>query len=291
MEEQPRREVRPNTSIPIDKPSPTSDVVDNIRPRFQSQVSTAHGSAMAIQGSPEIASAERQESSSHSHDNLRNQQPFDRFDLHNGQTSVNIVNMVNVDDMIQPILPTLDFTPFDEQIQENTGNMVVDDMLQPILSVQDCGLANQQTLNNVNTGNVGSMFQPVLSTQGFTPLNEQMEENPESMVVDDVLQPILPTHVCVPPERQSQTDMANMVDIRDTSRPTLSQTFSLPNPGIQAMETAELHMFQSTTPVQAAGPVEEQTPTIHGALCPRTAESQNTHDQNFFYSRQPVPAA
>lgn len=289
MEQQPPREVRqPNTSIPIDKPSPISDAVENIRPDSQSHVYTAHDSATAIQVSPEIASAEPQESSGHSYDNVTNQ-PLDGFDLHNGQTSINIANMVYVDDMIQPILPAQGFTPFNEKNHENPGNMVVDDMLQPILSVQDYGFTHQQTSNNVNMGNVA--VQPILPAQGFTLFTEQNHENPRNMVVDDMLQPILPTHVCEPPEGQTQTTMANLVGIRDISRPTLPQVSTLPDSRSHTMETAELHdMFQSTTPVQAPGPMDRQEPIIHGGLWPKATASQNTHNQNLFYSPQTVPA-
>ncbi|KAL4811671.1 hypothetical protein BDW67DRAFT_13048 [Aspergillus spinulosporus] len=254
------------------------------------------------------------ESSSYSYNDPVNQR-LGGFEPHNEQTSVNIVNVLNIDDMIQPILPTHGFTPPIDQVQENPRNMVVDDMLQPILFVQDCGFTYQQTSSstNINMVNVHDMNQPVLPVQQFASVDNQIQDNlgnmvvddmlqpilsvqdcgftysqtstnvdmgnannmvspaegftltndqiQENMVVDDMLQPILPARACEPPESRPQTTMANIDGIRDICQSTFSQGFTLPSFRNDAVETAVPHEIQSTTHM---GQMDKQVPMIHG---------------------------
>ncbi|KAL4899405.1 hypothetical protein BDW74DRAFT_116175 [Aspergillus multicolor] len=155
---------------------------------------------------PVNASARPQGSSNQSYDNTANQL-LDGFGSQEGQPSINTADMVNADNMTQPRLPAHNFTPSNDQTQENSENMVVDDMLQPIPSMQDCGFTYQQTSPNTNIVNVDDMIEPILPAQGFAPFNNRIQENAGTMVVDDMLLPVLSAQDCGFTYQQTSNDV------------------------------------------------------------------------------------
>jgi hypothetical protein len=259
----------------------------------------------------------------HDSSNYPYSNPMDQhLNQHNERT------LINVDDMIQPILTTHGFTPSINQTPEIPRYMAIDDMLQPILPRQDCSLPYQQSpsSSNANMIDVNDMIQPILATHGFTPSINQTPEIPRYMAIDDMLQPILPRHDCSLPYQQPPSlGDVNMVDVNDMvlsaenfalisnqvqeymvvddmlqpilpshayephgSRPALPQPVSLPNLQSDPMETVPL-MNQPTAPRQVVGQMEKQAVSIHGSW-PAMSESLETQNQNPFYGRQAVPA-
>lgn len=259
----------------------------------------------------------------HPYDSTANQL-LDGFDPHNEQTSINIANMINVHDMIQPIAPAQGLASFNEQTSGNMENTVnVHDMLQPITPMQNCASINGQASVNTNMVNVHETIHPILQAQAFATFNKQNRGNMGNMVnvhdmlqpilpmqncasihgqatmnssvvnVHDMIQPILPAQVCERMDAQPQTDIANIVGSRDINQPRIpTQASTLPDSRSNAMGTAGVHdVFQSTSPFQETRPVDRQAPVIYDRLfVPMTANPNDTHNQNPFNSPviQPV---
>ncbi|RAH71350.1 uncharacterized protein BO66DRAFT_56172 [Aspergillus aculeatinus CBS 121060] len=129
-EQQPRQVTDSNTPIPNNQVLSISDA-------YGSDDTPESVTASGI--SPAITTARLFEVPNQSYGHIANQLS-NGFSSHNGQSLNDIENIVNVYDMIQPILPVQAFHSFSEQDRGSMGNMVnVHDMLQPIVPTQDYG--------------------------------------------------------------------------------------------------------------------------------------------------------
>lgn len=151
-QEPPRAVLQPNSLIPTDEPSHVSDAVENVRSDSHSPRYTTQDSAVAIHVSPTVASRLRQ-SPNHSNDDVTNQ-------LTDGIIPHNVRNMIDIHDMLQPILPVRDNV---EQPHGNTANMVdVHDMIQSILPAHAFSLFDGQSNEDIgDMVNVHDMLQPI----------------------------------------------------------------------------------------------------------------------------------
>lgn len=167
-QEPPRAILQPNSLIPTDEPAHVSDAVENVRSDSHSPRYTTQDSAVAIHVSPTVASR-LQQSPTHSNDDVTNQ-------LTDGIVSHNVRNMVDMHDMLQPILPVRDNV---EQPHGDTTNMVdVHDMIQPILPAHAFSLFDGQSNEDIgDMVNVHDMLQPILPVLNCESFDEQSQSN------------------------------------------------------------------------------------------------------------------
>lgn len=196
----------------------------------------------------------------------------DRINLHPEQTSSDIVNIVDIHDMIQPILQIQahDCEPPCDPSQVNDTQMAdVHDMPQTVLPQVFGSLGDQSQIDIANMLDIHDMIQPILPTQGFASL-----KNSSVVDIHDLLQPILPTQACKPFNEQSQT--ARFHEVGQAMFPAENVTSS---------NTQLQNMFPSTPPV------ERQASMTDGHLdMPMVAQRQGIFSHNSLIL-QPVSAA
>lgn len=232
-----------------------------------------HSSEMPIQVSPIISSPSLPLQSHLDHIALNQLNGSNR---HLEQTSTDNVGMVDVHDMIQPILrvqPHVCEPPSDPS-QGNVAEMVnVHEMPQHVLPQVFGSLGEQSRIDVANMLDVHDMIQPILPTQEFYPL-----EDSSTVDIHDMLQPILPMRDCEPFKEKSQKRTSNMVRFHELGQPIFpTETASL-------SDTQLPNMFQSS-------PIERQVSIIQDPLnMPMATHSQDitTHNNLFL---QPVSAA
>jgi hypothetical protein len=220
--------------------------------------------------SPTLTPGRRQEAPSHSY-NSNTDNLFDEDGTHNGQTSSSLRNILNVHDM-----------------------------LQPILSLQNYGLGHEQPpINMVNTVNVHDMIQPILPAHVFASFDEQtcgdMPDLTNLINVHDMLQPILPAQICDLLEVEPQTSVANTVDVHNIGQQILpARDFTTPGGQTRSLNVECAGMTQSSPSMQAPRAGGRQLLTQSGhLLAPQTIRSQFMSYQNPSHGAltQPVSAA
>ncbi|KAJ5976634.1 hypothetical protein N7481_010341 [Penicillium waksmanii] len=236
---------------------------------------TAHGSGMSIHVSP-VASPPALSLQNHRDHNI-SIQLNDRIDHHPQQNSTEIVNIVDVHDMIQPILQIqaqVCEPPNDLSQVKDTQMADVHDIPQPVLPQVFGSLGHQSQIDIANMLDIHDMIQPILPTQGFASLEDS------SMVdIHDMLQPILPTQACEPFNGQSQTRTSNMARFDDIGQPMF------PAENVTSSNMQLQNMFPSIPPV------DRQASMIHDHQdMPMVTQRQDIFTHNSLYL-QPVSAA
>lgn len=190
IEQQPSRAMlQPNILISTDESSHISNAVENICSDPHSPRYTTQDSAVPIHVSPTVASVRLRQSPSHSYNDVPNPPT-------NGTVTHNVRNMVDVHDMLQPILPVRDNI---EHPQTDTTNLVdIHDMIQPIPPAQAFS-----SFDGLSNGDIGDMVN-----------------------VHDMLQPILPVPACESFDGQSQSNMVGMAELHNMA-PSIPPTQAL----------------------------------------------------------------
>jgi hypothetical protein len=200
------------------------------------------------------------------------------------QTSAGMINMVDVQDMMQPILPIpaqvcrlpsngdppqAGVAPVinvpemaqavssqgEQQQMQTTGMVNIYDMVQPILPQAYTSLGEQQQMQTTGMVNIYDMVQPILP-QTYTSLGEQQQMQTTGMVnVYDMVQPILPqTYTSLGEQQQMQT--TGMVNVYDMIQQIL------PAQNLESFENTNIvniyDMLQQIPPAQASASAEEQ---------------------------------
>ena len=234
----PRAVLQSDISTSSDGLPHTSDATQETRSDHETPLHTTRDSAATTYLSPAIA-ARLREPPSQSFDNAL----ITDANPHNGSSSSDMRDILNVHDT-----------------------------LQPILSMQGCGsIHGQAPIDTSNMVNARDILQPILPAYNFPSFDGQTHG--EMVNVYDTLQPVLPMQGCSSINGQVPIDTANMVNVHDMVLPIPpAQAMTSLNGHSQgnAVEMAELHdMFQPIPPVQAARPVASKLPIQDRYFVPR----------------------
>ncbi|KAJ5288447.1 hypothetical protein PENANT_c097G09887 [Penicillium antarcticum] len=240
------------------------------------------------------------------------------------QTSAGMINMVDVQDMMQPILPIpaqvcrlpsngdppqAGVAPVinvpemaqavssqgEQQQMQTTGMVNIYDMVQPILPQICTSLGEQQQMQTTGMVNVYDMVQPILP-QTYISLGEQQQMQTTGMVnAYDMIQQILPAQNL---ESFENTNIVNIYDMLQQIPP--AQASALAEEQCRS-ETNMTRFHDICQPISTAGfvhpsntqlhypfqstpAVERQNPIIHGPL----AMQLEKHNHNMATPHSPI---
>ncbi|KAI2707450.1 hypothetical protein CBS147333_9342 [Penicillium roqueforti] len=211
------------------------------------------------------------------------------------QTSAGMINMVDVQDMMQPILPipaqvcrlpsngdppqsgvasVINVPEMaqavslqgEQQQMQTTGMVNIYDMVQPIMPQTYTSLGEQQQMQTTGMVNVYDMIQQILPAQ-----NLESFENTNIVNIYDMLQQIPPAQASASAEEQCRSE-TNMARFHDICQPISTAGFVHPS-------NTQLHY-----PFQSTPAVERQNPIIHGPL----ATQLETHNHNMATPHSPI---